>query len=55
MNSRVSWRLRAALVELLAGALSVRKVDVVIARGDTGRRKTVRVAGVTAAQVLAAL
>ena len=44
-----------ALVELLAGALSVRKVDVVIARGDTGRRKTVRVAGVTAAQVLAAL
>ncbi len=44
-----------ALVELLAGALGVRKADVVIQRGDTGRRKTVRVAGVTAAQVRAAL
>ncbi len=38
-----------ALVEFLAGALSLRKADVVIERGDTGRRKTVRVAGVTAA------
>ncbi len=44
-----------ALVELLADALGVRKADVVIQRGDTGRRKTVRVAGVTAARVRAAL
>lgn len=40
-----------ALIELLAGALGVRKVDVRIQRGDAGRRKTVRVAGVTAAAV----
>ena len=39
----------AALVEFLAGALRVRKGDVAIARGETGRRKTVRVAGVSAA------
>ncbi len=44
-----------ALVEMLARALGVRKADVVIQRGDSGRRKTVRVAGVTAAQVRAAL
>jgi len=44
-----------ALVELLAGALGVRKADVVVQRGDAGRRKTVRVAGVTAAQARAAL
>ncbi len=44
-----------ALVEFLAGELGVRKAEVVVVRGQTGRRKTVRVAGVTAAQVLAAL
>jgi uncharacterized protein YggU (UPF0235/DUF167 family) len=32
-----------------------RKADVVILRGETGRRKTVRVAGVSAAQARAAL
>jgi uncharacterized protein (TIGR00251 family) len=44
-----------ALVEFLAGELGVRKGDVVIERGETGRRKTVRVAGVGAAAVRAAL
>jgi uncharacterized protein (TIGR00251 family) len=44
-----------ALVELLARLLGVRKADVTIERGEAGRRKTVRVAGLTAAQVLAAL
>lgn len=45
----------AALVEFLAEALRVRKSDVAILRGETGRRKTVRVAGVTAADAAAAL
>jgi uncharacterized protein (TIGR00251 family) len=44
-----------ALVEFLAGALGVRKADVTIARGETGRRKTVRVAGASAAAVTRAL
>jgi uncharacterized protein (TIGR00251 family) len=44
-----------ALVDFLAGELGVRKGDVVIERGETGRRKTVRVAGVGAAAVRAAL
>ena len=51
----VDGEANAALVELVAGALRVRKADVTIARGETGRRKTVRVAGVTAAQAVAAL
>jgi len=37
-----------ALIEFLARALGVRRADVTIQRGETGRRKTVRVAGVTA-------
>ncbi len=44
-----------ALIEFLARALGVRKADVTIERGETGRRKTVRVAGVCAAQAVAAL
>jgi hypothetical protein len=44
-----------ALVEFLAETLGVRKGDVTIERGETGRRKTVRVAGVDAAAVRAAL
>ncbi|BDG02046.1 DUF167 domain-containing protein [Anaeromyxobacter oryzae] len=51
----VDGEANAALVEFLADALGVRKADVVIARGDTGRRKTVRVAGVSAAAASAAL
>ena len=44
-----------ALIEFLARALGVRKAEVTIQRGETGRRKTVRVVGVTAAQAVAAL
>jgi hypothetical protein len=51
----VDGEANAALVGFLAGALGVRQGDVTIARGDSGRRKTVRVAGVAAAQVVAAL
>ncbi len=51
----VDGEANAALVEFLAGALKVRKADVQVVRGETGRRKTVRVAGVTAAAAVAAL
>ncbi len=51
----VDGEANAALVEFLAGALRVRKADVEVRRGETGRRKSVRVAGVTAVQVAAAL
>jgi uncharacterized protein (TIGR00251 family) len=51
----VDGEANAALVEFLAGALRVRKADVEVRRGETGRRKTVRVAGVAAAAVVAAL
>ena len=44
-----------ALAEFLADTLGVRKGDVTIERGETGRRKTVRVAGVGAAAVRAIL
>ncbi len=44
-----------ALVEFLARALGVRKADVAIVRGETGRRKAVRVAGVPPGAVRAAL
>ena len=45
----VEGEANAALVQFLADALAVRRADVEIVRGDTGRRKTVRVAGVGAA------
>ncbi len=51
----VDGEANAALVEFLAGALGVRKADVAVARGETGRRKTVRVAGASAAGAEAAL
>jgi hypothetical protein len=51
----VDGEANAALVAFLAAALGVRKADVAIERGDTGRRKTVRVAGADAAAVAAAL
>lgn len=41
-----------ALVEFLAGALGVRKADVALLRGETGRRKTVRVSGAGAEAAL---
>ena len=51
----VDGEANAALIEFLAGALGVRRADVTISRGDTGRRKTVRVAGVRVEAVLQAL
>jgi uncharacterized protein (TIGR00251 family) len=51
----VDGEANAALVAFLAGALGKRKADVVLLRGETGRRKTVRVRGTTASQAAAAL
>jgi hypothetical protein len=51
----VDGEANAALVEFLAGALGVRKAGISILRGEAGRRKTVRVAGVSAAQAAGAL
>ena len=51
----VDGEANAALVEFLARALAVRRSDVAIGRGETGRRKTVHVAGATAAGVRSAL
>ena len=51
----VEGEANAALVAFLASALGVRKSDVALVRGDSGRRKTVRVAGVSAADALARL
>ena len=45
----VDGEANAALAQFLADALGVRRGDVEIVRGDTGRRKTVRIAGVGAA------
>ncbi len=44
----VDGEANAALVEFLAGALGVKKVAVTILRGETGRRKTVRIGGIRA-------
>ena len=51
----VDGEANAALVEFLARLLGVRKADVVIVQGESGRRKTVRVAAVSAAAAVAAL
>jgi uncharacterized protein (TIGR00251 family) len=44
-----------ALLRFLAAALKVKRADVALLAGETGRRKRVRVAGVTAAAASAAL
>ncbi len=51
----VDGEANAALVAFLADALGVRKSDVTIARGEAGRRKTLRVAGVSAAKAVGVL
>ncbi len=51
----VDGEANAALVEFLADALGVRKGDVALLAGETGRRKRVRVAGISAAQAEARL
>jgi len=49
----VDGEANAALVAFLAEALGVRKADVAIVRGESGRRKTVRVAGASEAAAAA--
>jgi uncharacterized protein (TIGR00251 family) len=51
----VDGEANAALVAFLAGALGVRRADVVLLAGEAGRRKRVRVAGISAAQAEAKL
>ncbi|HJW74838.1 MAG: YggU family protein [Anaeromyxobacter sp. RBG_16_69_14] len=48
----VDGEANVALIEFLAAALRVRKAEVTIVRGETGRRKMVRVTGVSAQQVI---
>jgi len=49
----VDGEANAALVAFLAEALGVRRADVSLERGETGRRKTVRVRGADAARAAA--
>ncbi len=51
----VDGEANAALVGFLADALGSRRSDVTIERGEAGRRKTVRVAGVSFVTARAAL
>jgi len=51
----VDGEANAALLEFLAGALGVRKGEVALLRGQASRRKSVRVAGASAAGAEAAL
>jgi uncharacterized protein (TIGR00251 family) len=44
-------RANAALVELLADVLGVRRADVEVVAGHAGRRKTVEVAGLGEAEI----
>lgn len=45
----VDGKANEAVIRTLAGALGVSRGAVTILRGETGKRKTVRIAGVTAA------
>ena len=45
----VDGKANAAVIETVAEAFGVRRADVAILRGETGRRKTVRIAGATLA------
>ncbi len=49
----VDGEANAALIAFLAEALGVRRADVAIVRGESGRRKTVRVVGASAAAAAA--
>jgi uncharacterized protein (TIGR00251 family) len=51
----VDGEANAALLAFLAGALGVKRADVALLAGETGRRKRVRIAGRSAAEVEAAL
>ena len=47
----VDGEANAAVIELVADALGVRKGDVEVIAGESSRRKTLRVTGVTEAQI----
>jgi uncharacterized protein (TIGR00251 family) len=49
----VDGKANAAVIEAVAEAFGVRRAAVTITRGETGRRKTVRVAGATLASLAA--
>jgi uncharacterized protein (TIGR00251 family) len=51
----VDGQANAAVVRTLAAALGVNRGSVEIVRGETGRRKTVRIRGVTLAALMAVL
>jgi uncharacterized protein (TIGR00251 family) len=51
----VDGEANAALAAFLAAVLGARKADVVLLRGETGRRKTVRIRGATLAAALGRL
>jgi uncharacterized protein (TIGR00251 family) len=47
----VDGKANAAVIEAVAAAFGVRRAAVTIERGETGRRKTVRIAGATRASL----
>ena len=47
----VDGKANAAVIEAVAEAFGVRRAAVTIVRGETGRRKTVRIEGATAADL----
>ncbi len=51
----VDGEANAALIELLCGVLKVRRADVTLVDGQTGRRKRVHVAGMLASEIDGAL
>lgn len=51
----VDGEANAALLAFLAGVLGVKKADVALLAGESGRRKRVRIAGVTAEEAAARL
>jgi uncharacterized protein (TIGR00251 family) len=51
----VEGKANEALVKLLAGVLDLPKSSIAITRGFTGRNKTVRIDGMTEAEVLTRL
>jgi uncharacterized protein (TIGR00251 family) len=51
----VDGKANEAVLRVLAGALSVPRSAIEILRGESGRRKTVRIRGVTLAALLGAL
>lgn len=51
----VEGEANAAVIEALAEALGIKRREVSLVRGETGRKKTVRIAGLSAATLFARL